>query len=68
MSARWYPTRHLTEQDIIRKVMRDAWKAGFNAKQIQGYFKLSLCSVYNKLNVTGMKKKIKASLLKVSNH
>jgi hypothetical protein len=57
MSRPWYPTSHLTEQDIIRKIMREAWMAGFNAKQIAGYFKLSLWSVYNKVNIRGLKRK-----------
>jgi len=51
----WYPKRH----DVLRKVMREAYMEGFNVKQIAGYFKVSLQSVYYKLNVSGLKAKMK---------
>lgn len=54
---KWYPVSQFSEQDIIRKIMRDTWMAGYNVKSIADYFKLSLCSVYNKVNVTQLKKK-----------
>lgn len=53
----WYPSKP-TEEQIRRRIMRECWKEGYNVKQIAGYFKLSLCSVYDKINIRGMKLKM----------
>lgn len=54
----WYPRKPNipTEFEALQIVMRDAYKEGYSPKQIADYFKLSLCSVYNKMNLKGWKK------------
>lgn len=53
----WYPEK-LTEQEVKRKIMREAFIAGYNVKSIAAYFKLKPCSVYDKVNIRGLKLKI----------
>lgn len=52
----WYP-RKPTEQDVIRKIVRECWFEGYNVKQIAGYFKLKPCTIYDKINIRGLKLK-----------
>lgn len=55
--ALWYPRRKYSgrynnrENDIKTKIMKDCIRYGFNVKQIAGYFNLTLCSVYRRINI-----------------
>lgn len=47
------------ESDVIRIVMEDAFKAGFNAKEIAGYFVVNISWVYKNISVKDLKKEMK---------
>lgn len=59
---KWYPNR-LTEQKVRRKIIREAYMEGYNPKQIGGYFKICLTTVYENLNVKALNLKIKEKKL-----
>jgi len=52
----WYPKKRSV--DVVGKIMREAYVLNFSPKQIAGYFKISVGSVYNKINVAGLKSKM----------
>jgi hypothetical protein len=47
---KWYPKK-LTAQQVRRKIIREAYMEGFNPKEIAGYFRVSLGTIYANLNV-----------------
>lgn len=59
----WYP-RRLRPYKVKRKIMREAFLEGYNAKQIAAYFRMSLTSVYQSISVRALKAKILAKELK----
>ena len=60
----FYP-RKMSEQQVKRRIMREAFMKDFNVKQIAGYFRVSLFTVYLNLNVRKLKvKKAEQRLLK----
>ncbi len=63
---KWYPKR-LSEQQVKRKIMREAYMEGYNPKQIGGYFKICLTTVYANLNVKLLDLKIKEKRLNQAN-
>lgn len=52
----FYP-RKQTEQQVKRKIMREAFMKDYNVKQIAAYFRVSLFTVYLNLNVRALKGK-----------
>lgn len=50
---KWYP---LQAKKIERQIIEEAYRAGFNVKEIAGYFRISPWRVYEKINVTELKK------------
>ena len=45
-------------KDVTRMIMREAYLQGFNVKSIAGYFRKSIYTVYNNVNIAGLKSKI----------
>lgn len=52
----FYP-RKAAEQTVIKRIMREAFMRGWNVKEISGYFRVSLTTTYDKVNVKILKKK-----------
>jgi hypothetical protein len=62
----FYPKKQ-TEQQVKRKIMREAFMKDYNVKQIAAYFRVSLFTVYLNLNVRKLKvKKAEQRLLKTN--
>lgn len=57
--SNWLPTKRnrLSENVAITKVMADAFRNGYNVKQIAGYFRVGLPFVYKKIPVKKLKQK-----------
>lgn len=49
--------RETEEGKVRRDIMREAFVNGFGVKQIAGYFKLSICRIYEQINITELKRK-----------
>lgn len=52
----WYP-RRFSPYQVKRKIMREAFLEGYNVKQIAGYFRVNLTSVYEAISVKALKVK-----------
>jgi len=57
----WYPRRKYsgrysnTESIIKTRIMREAFKEGYNVKSIAGYFNLSIPAIYARLQISKIK-------------
>lgn len=49
----WYP---LQAKKIIRQIIEEAYGAGFSIKEIAYYFRVTPDQIYQKINVTELKK------------
>lgn len=53
---KWYPRKTMT---IRKRIMEEAYMEGYSMKQIAGYFKISLYRMYELLDVTDLKHRVK---------
>lgn len=67
----WYPKKRFcgrykgSNVKIRAEIMRDTWMAGYNPKEIAGYFKLNLVTVYKYLKIPYLKLKLKEKRLEL---
>lgn len=62
--SNWLPTNRTkrSARSVIALIMRDAFLANYNVKQIAGYFGVDIQQVYRSISVKALKAKMKERL------